>query len=264
MTVVEGEQHAWVAHGIAQRIAEVVERVHRAAHQAGRRPEDVSILLATKTRTADEVRCAGEALRAHNRPALFGENRAQELGKHEVARDEANPPELHFIGRLQTNKVRDVMRACDVIESVDRDDVIAALHRRAELDDLCRDVFIQVNTSGERSKAGFAPELDLIAEVASRLTDGGRLRVRGLMTIGAHSDDAIRVRDSFARLRSLGEDLAGAVPWSTGRCELSMGMSGDLDLAIAEGSTLVRVGSAAFGPRPHVAGSHLGSQSRPG
>ncbi|MCS6711413.1 YggS family pyridoxal phosphate-dependent enzyme [Brachybacterium sp. EF45031] len=234
---------------IVDRVDALLERVDRACERAGRRPEDVLILLATKTRSPEEIAAALTALREAGRRVAVGENRAQETAKHDdplllTFRQGPDPVERHFIGRLQTNKAKDAVAFADVVESVDRDDLVEALARRAELADRELRVMVQVNTSGEDSKGGYAPTAEAVARAAEAMAATGRLHPVGLMTIGAHTEDPEAVRASLALLRRLRDEVA-----RPGLTELSMGMSGDLEMAIEEGATVVRPGSAVFGPR---------------
>lgn len=214
------------------------ERVVAACRTAGRDPDDVEVLLATKTVPAEQV---AVAVRAGAR--LIGENRVQELAE----KDEqlaGLPYVRHFIGHLQTNKVNQVLRYVSCIQSIDRVELADRIQRRLETLDRSVDVLVQVNTSGEDSKFGVPPDdaVDLVRDVVER----DRLRVRGLMTIGLPADDPELVRPSYRSLRAVRDrvrDEGRDLP------VLSMGMSGDLELAIAEGATIVRVGTAVFGRR---------------
>ncbi|UYG17170.1 YggS family pyridoxal phosphate-dependent enzyme [Brachybacterium huguangmaarense] len=229
---------------LSARIDDVLARLDGAARRAGRDGAEVQILLATKTRTAAEIADAVRGFRARGRDVVVGENRAQEIAKHDDPALVALGVPRHFIGRLQTNKAKDVVAFASVIHSVDRDAVIDALARRAELADVERDVLLQVNTSGEQSKGGYAPDAATVQAALERVAATGRLRPVGLMTIGAHTDDEASVRASLGALRVLRDEIA-----MPGVTELSMGMSGDLEIAVEEGSTIVRLGSAVFGPR---------------
>jgi pyridoxal phosphate enzyme (YggS family) len=242
-----------------ERLSAVCARVERAARAAGRDPGDVRILLATKTQDADTIVAAVGALaRLRGAPVLIGENRVQEL----VAKAPALAPILaapaseptptafaHFIGHLQSNKVNQVLGvpvAC--IESINSHALAAAVSARCERAGRHVDVMVQVNVSGEASKSGVAPAeaMDLALAVAAM----PGLRLTGFMTIGLNSDDEGAIRAGYARLRAIRDDvLAGRSPGTTEAHELSMGMSGDLELAIAEGATIVRIGTALFGPR---------------
>nr|WP_210768124.1 YggS family pyridoxal phosphate-dependent enzyme [Cellulomonas humilata] len=227
-------------------MAQVRGRVAQAAIDAGRDPADVRLLLATKTQPVERVR---EALDADARAraddptlaaVLVGENRVQEL----VAKGPslAGLTALHLIGPLQSNKVNAALRWASCIESVASIDLAERLSARAT-DPL--DVYVQVNVSGEDTKHGVEPaEAVAFAGAVAALPN---LRVAGLMTVGARSDDPAVVRAGYALLRGLRDELVASGTQTA--TELSMGMSGDLELAIAEGATLVRVGSAVFGAR---------------
>ncbi len=227
---------------LTARLARVRARIAAAESAAGRPPGSVRLLLATKTQDAAAVRAA---LRADAAAAadgahrvLLGENRVQELvAKAPELTDLA--PELHLIGPLQSNKVNAALRWASCVQSVDTLALAERLDRRCAATDRTLDVMVQVNVSGESTKSGVAPEDAVELARAVRALD--RLRLTGLMTIGAHSPDDARVRAGFARLRSLGAEL--------GTVELSMGMSRDLEAAVAEGATIVRVGTAVFGAR---------------
>ena len=217
-------------------------RVADAATGAGRDPAEVRVLLAAKTMPPPMVRAAVLA-----GARLLGQNRVQELDA--VAQDLADlGPTWHVIGRLQSNKVNTALRWASAVQSVDDVDLAARLSRRCEVLDRELEVWVQVNVSGEDTKGGVAPwaAVDLAAEVAAL----PRLRLAGLMTIGARSSDPGVVRAGYARLRSLRDAVqASGAPGTHEAGGLSMGMSGDLELAVAEGATLVRIGQAVFGPR---------------
>lgn len=228
-----------VGTNVEANLGAVRERVAAACRSVGREPGEVEVLLATKTVPAERI---AEAVRAGAR--LIGENRVQELVEKDAELG-GLPCERHFIGHLQTNKVNQVLRYASCIQSVDGVDLADRLQRRLDVLDRTVEVLVQVNTSGEPSKFGVSPEdaVDIVLDVARR----ERLIVRGLMTIGLASDDLERARPSYRILRDVRARVRDA-----GGPELpvlSMGMSGDLELAIAEGSTMVRVGSAVFGPR---------------
>ncbi|WP_421740384.1 YggS family pyridoxal phosphate-dependent enzyme [Cellulomonas sp.] len=231
---------------IADRLGQVRGRVAQAAIDAGRDPADVRLLLATKTQPVERVR---EALDADARAragdptlaaVLVGENRVQEL----VAKGPSltGLTALHLIGPLQSNKVNAALRWASCIESVATIDLAERLSARAT-DPL--DVYVQVNVSGEDTKHGVLPgEAVAFAGAVAALPN---LRVAGLMTVGARSDDPAVVRSGYALLRDLRDEIVASGTQTA--TELSMGMSGDLELAIAEGATLVRIGSAVFGAR---------------
>ena len=215
---------------IAARLQEVRERIASAARGAGRDPGAVTLVAVSKEVDAPAVRAAYAAGQRH-----FGENRAQELLAKVGALSTPDPPDAliwHFIGRLQRNKVKSIAAAVTLWHSVDRAEIGEAVARSAP----GARVLIQVNVAGEEQKGGCRPA-DAPALLDS--LSGLGLRVEGLMTVPPQVGDP---RPHFAALR----DLAGGLGLET----LSMGMSGDFEAAIAEGATLVRVGTTVFGSRP--------------
>ena len=215
---------------IRANLERVRERIAQAAQRAGRRPEDILLIAVSKTFPAERVRDAIDA-----GVSALGENRVQEA--KDKIRTLGHPVPWHLIGSLQTNKVKDALALFDLIQSVDRLDLARELDRRASKP---VDVLLEVNVGAEASKGGFAPsELKPALEVIAELP---RLRVRGLMTIPPAVATADEARPSFRLLRELRDQ--------TGLTELSMGMSADYEVAIEEGATIVRVGTAIFGARP--------------
>jgi pyridoxal phosphate enzyme (YggS family) len=226
---------------IATNIAKVRERVTASAQQNGRTGADITLMAVSKTRSAGHVRAAAAAGIRH-----FGENYLQEaLGKIEQTR--ALELCWHFIGPLQSNKTRAVALNFDWVHSVERERVARRLSEQRPDTLPALNICLQVNISGEASKSGVEPAalVDLAAAVAAL----PRLRLRGLMAIPAPSPLASEQRAAFARLAQLQRQLQAQHPQLD---TLSMGMSADLESAIAEGATMVRVGSDIFGPRaPH-------------
>ncbi|MGE7773970.1 YggS family pyridoxal phosphate-dependent enzyme [Chitinophaga sp. NPDC101104] len=228
---------------ILHQIAIIEKRIADACVAAGRDPQDVRLLLATKTVPPERIRVALEAGRT-----LIAENKIQEL-KEKFAALEDIPHENHFIGHLQTNKIKDLLKYnVSCLQSLDRPDLAEKLHQRLRSENRTMDVLIQVNTSGEASKFGVEPALalDLVRSVAQL----GTLRIKGLMTIGLLSAEAGKVQACFRLLRNLRNSIRAQGIDGVDMSELSMGMSGDLEIAIAEGATIVRVGTAIFGQRP--------------
>jgi pyridoxal phosphate enzyme (YggS family) len=223
---------------IPTNIARIREQIRAAAEAAGRDPQEVRLMLATKTQLPETLR---EALAADEH--LFGENRVQELVPKVDALTDAEIT-WHFIGHLQTNKVRDVVGRVACIQSIDRTALADEVQRACEKRTTSIDVMIEVNTSGEASKHGVAP--DEAWSLIDHVRSCSALRIVGFMTIGALSEDEATVRKCFVALREIRD--AYDAKYGT-RSELSMGMSSDLAWAIAEGSTIVRVGTAAFGAR---------------
>lgn len=217
---------------IAANLSRVRERIARAAQRAGRDPATVTLVGVSKTFAAEAVIAAARAGLAD-----AGENRVQE-GVQKRAQVEAAGVRLrwHLIGRLQTNKVKSALAGFDILHGVDSLRLAETVNRHAVQP---VDVLLEVNVAGETSKAGFA-----VAEVAGAVAAVAQmehLRLRGLMTVAPAVTDPETVRPVFRRLREL-RDAAGLT-------ELSMGMSGDFEVAIEEGATLVRVGRAIFGER---------------
>lgn len=227
---------------IAENIKKIKSRISEACQKIGRNPEEVKLLLATKTVLPNEIKKAFE-----EGETLMGENKVQELrDKFEDLKD--IPHKKHLIGHLQTNKIKDVLK-CNVacIQSLDRWDLAEKLQQRLEYEDRTIEVLIQVNTSYEESKFGLDPKevVGFIEKVAGL----DRLKIKGLMTIGLFSSEMEEVRRCFQLLKKLQQDIIEKNIPNVEMKELSMGMSGDLEIAIEEGSTMIRVGSAIFGHR---------------
>ncbi len=225
---------------VQARLQAVRERIAAACIRAGRRPESVCLVAVSKTFPASAVR---EALAAGQR--AFGENYAQEaLDKIQALKDSSPGPEWHFIGPLQSNKTRAVAGAFDWVHSIDREKVAVRLSEQRDPGAPPLQVCVQVNVSGEASKSGVEPEK--LRELADSVVKLPRLALRGLMAVPEPTEDQALQRRRFAQLRTLMETLNAA---GFALDTLSMGMSADLEAAIAEGSTLVRVGTAIFGER---------------
>ncbi len=230
----------------AARLAEVKARVRAAEAACGRAGAGVRVLVATKTQGVDAVRavCVAGA-------RLVGENRVQELVvKAPIAR--AAGVRAHLIGSLQRNKARDAVAWADCVETVDSLALAERLSALASDAGRTLGVMIQVNVSGEESKSGIAPSEALA--LASATGALPHLEVQGFMTVGLNSRDEGAVRAGYARLRDIRDAAlvraeSGARPELAGAWELSMGMSSDLEWAIAEGATIVRVGTAVMGDR---------------
>ncbi|WP_233843868.1 YggS family pyridoxal phosphate-dependent enzyme [Dyella sp. 2HG41-7] len=225
---------------LAANWADVRRRVDDACRAAGRDPAEVSVLPVSKTFGPDVVRSA-LSLGLHR----FGENKVQEI-REKAAALAGEAIEWVVIGHLQTNKAKDVARLASEVQSLDRLELAEALHHRLDIEGRQIDVLIQVKTASEETKQGLAEE-DLPGFL-ERLQAFPSLRVRGLMTLATLSDDPEEVRACFRRLREL-RDRCVAEGHDMPR--LSMGMSGDFPLAIAEGATEVRIGSAIFGRRSY-------------
>lgn len=213
-------------------------RITEACRRTGRPREDVTLIAVTKTLPPDVVNAAIAAGIAD-----IGENRVQEyLGK----RGMLAPHRFHMIGHLQRNKVRQIVGMCTLIHSVDAADLADEIDRRSAGIGQVTPVLVEVNTSGEASKHGVEP--DDAAALVAHIAGCAHLELRGFMTVAAFLDDLDAVRPMFRMLRGLRDRMQAAHP-SLRLTELSMGMSHDFEVAIEEGATMIRVGTALFGAR---------------
>ena len=217
---------------VAGNVARVQERIARAAMRAGRAPEEVLLVGVSKSVDVERIRRALAA----GLPAL-GENRVQEAREKIGAL--GRPVPWHMVGHLQTNKARAAVLLFDLIHSVDRLELARELDRRAAAVGKGAEVLVQVNLAGEATKGGFAP--DALKSALEALAGLSAIRVRGLMTIPPPVEHGEQARGWFRRLRELRDEA--------GLQHLSMGMSDDFEVAVEEGATMVRVGTAIFGPR---------------
>lgn len=231
---------------MARRVDGVRQAVEDAARRSGRNGQDITLVAVSKTVAADQVRLAYELGLRH-----FGENRVQELARKRGELD--LDCTWHLIGHLQSNKAKDALRLASLIQSVDSLPLAQELERRAAQQQRNADILVQVNISGEESKSGTTPEAAL--SLIGRIGELPHLRVRGLMTIAQPAEDPEDVRPAFHAMRRL-FDRAGAELRSdkVSMEILSMGMSHDFAVAIEEGATLVRIGTAIFGARSYPAG----------
>jgi pyridoxal phosphate enzyme (YggS family) len=226
---------------IRERLARVWERIARAAERADRSPEEITLIAVSKTFDAATVQ---QAVDAGARD--LGENRIQEaIGK--VDQVKADNLRWHLIGHLQSNKARAAVRAFDMIHSVDSAELVDRLDRIAGEEGRRPSVLIQVDLAREATKSG-ADELSL-PEIVAALDSAEHLDFRGLMTLPPFFESPEQTRSYFRRLRELLESLNSSRPEGRRVAELSMGMSHDFEVAIEEGATMVRVGTAIFGAR---------------
>lgn len=257
---------------IAGNVHAVLDRVAAAEQAAGRKEGSVRLLAATKTRDVGEIMAAIDAgIR------MIGENRPQEVqvkapgllrlaaergfalgvggdataaASNAAAATNGTIP-FHLIGQLQSNKIGKILPFVDTIESVDSIELAEKIARRAVMRGITVGVLLEVNESGEASKSG-CPASHAI-DLAQRIGNMGGLQLQGLMTIGAHVSDETTIRAGFAHLRKTRDQiLASGAPGTEHCTELSMGMTGDMELAIAEGATIVRVGTGIFGERAFI------------
>ncbi|MDC4232758.1 YggS family pyridoxal phosphate enzyme [Actinomyces sp. B33] len=224
-------------------IASARLRIDEAAAAAGR-ADTVSLQLAVKTRTPDECREAAEGLASLGLPVLLGHNRVQEATATAPAIREVPGSRISLIGPLQTNKINRALACVDAIDTIDSPGLVDAIDARAQR---IIDVLVQVNVSAEPSKHGVRP--DDAPRLVDAVVESEHLRLAGFMTVGLNSPVEADVRAAYADLRRLRDDTADRVGVATADLDLSMGMSGDLEWAVAEGATIVRLGTAVFGPR---------------
>ena len=226
---------------IAQNIAMIRAQMDAAALACGRDPKEICLCAATKMNDADRVKAAVAA-----GVDCCGENRVQELTqKQPLGAYEGKP--VHFIGHLQTNKVKNVVGAVDLIQSVDRMDLLECVEKVAAKKELVQDILLEVNIGAEESKSGFT-----VAEaraLAEKMGDYPHVRLRGLMAIPPVSEKKGDNLRYFAEMRQLFVDIGAKKYDNVSMDCLSMGMSDDFEDAIAAGSTMIRVGTAIFGAR---------------
>jgi pyridoxal phosphate enzyme (YggS family) len=225
---------------IALHLAQAKLRIEQACQRVGRKADEITLVAVTKTVAADKIQKAYEA-----GVRIFGENKSQEL----LLKVNALPQDIqwHFIGHLQTNKVKSVLEPVQMIQSLDRFNLALELEKQLAKTKKKKDVLIEVNTSGESTKYGFksGEVLEAVDEISKQCP---HLNVKGLMTIGPNTKEVSQVRSAFKMLAQLYKECQkhfNQYPWSV----LSMGMSDDFEIAIEEGSTMVRLGTALFGQR---------------
>lgn len=227
---------------ILHNLTVINERIKKACEQSGRNSNEVKLLLATKTVSAERIKVALEYGQM-----LIAENKVQEL-KEKYEELKGTCHENHFIGHLQTNKIKEILKY-DVtcVQSLDRLELAEKLHQKLLAENRTMDVFIQVNTSNEESKFGIDPGEAI--ELTRKISNFSTLKIKGLMTIGLFSAETDKVRACFKILKNLQQEIITENIPNVEMKELSMGMSRDLETAIEEGATIVRVGTAVFGAR---------------
>lgn len=226
---------------ITNRLTETLDRINLAAQRSGRDPGEIQLVAVSKTHPPEAVQ---EAFEAGQR--IFGESRVQELLAK--ASSLSSAIRWHFIGHLQTNKIRKMLPLCELIHGVDSSGLARDIDRIAGELGLFPRILLEVNVSGEGTKFGFKPEA--LREQIDELLSLPRVQVEGLMAIPAPVAEPEEVRPAFRLLRELRDEISSAT--GTPLPVLSMGMSGDYEIAIEEGATLVRVGTGIFGHRPRV------------
>ncbi len=225
---------------IEENLKEIKSRIQQAAVKSGRKEEDIRLVVVTKTvdldRIKEVIRCGIE---------IIGENRVQEAEEKLTRLTEK--VEKHLVGHLQTNKAKKAVELFDLIQSVDSAHIAEEISKRAQEQGKLMDVLVEVNTSVEETKFGVEPEKTLsLIETISKFPG---IRIKGLMTIGLFSDDPEATRPCFKKLKFLFEEIKSTSIPNVDMHNLSMGMTGDFEVAIEEGSNMVRIGTGIFGSR---------------
>jgi pyridoxal phosphate enzyme (YggS family) len=229
---------------IAANISSIRERIIAAARHAGRNPDDVTLMAVSKTQPPERIR---EAYNAGIR--VFGENRVQEFAAKIEALRDLCAAEWHMIGHLQTNKATKTVELFRSVDSLDSLKLAEKLDAGARTLSRKLDVLIEINVGGEAAKSGVAPDSPALEELLTAAPRLEMLAFRGLMTVPPFTSDPERARPYFRKLRQLRDTIAARKLHNIAMHELSMGMSHDFEMAIEEGSTCVRIGTAIFGER---------------
>jgi PLP dependent protein len=229
---------------IASNLTGIRERIDAATKRAGREPSDIALMAVCKTFPADAIL---EAYAAGQK--LFGENRVQEFADKFPELTELKDARFHMIGHLQSNKTAKAAEIFQAVDSIDSPKLAHRLNDSAQKLGKTLDVLIEINVGGEEAKSGLAPDSSEINAILSQAPEWTNLRIRGLMTVPPYSDDPEGARPYFRRLREMRDHINARHLPSLALDTLSMGMSHDFEVAIDEGSTCVRIGTAIFGGR---------------
>jgi PLP dependent protein len=225
---------------VTRNLADVRERIAKAAESTGRAPSEITLVGITKYVTPREIAALVDAGCTH-----LGESRPQQLWQRvEECQSLASTLQWHLVGHMQRNKVSRTLQYNPLMHGVDSERLLAALDSEAAKQGIRPSVLIEVNCSGEAAKHGFSP--DEVRRLVDSLGEYPQLDIRGLMTMAAHDAPTAAAASTFASLRHLRNEVAPLLPPTITLPELSMGMSGDFEIAIAEGATMVRVGSALW------------------
>ena len=229
---------------IADNLAAIHERITQAARRAGRSAEDVRLMAVSKTVPAAPI---VEAYQAGQR--LFGENRVQEFADKSGPLQELRAAEFHMIGHLQSNKAAKQSNSSTLVDSLDSAKLADRLNAAAERQGRILQVLIEINIGGEQAKTGVSPDSPELESILAGAPNWPHLRLQGLMTVPPFTDDPEGARPYFLRVRELRDQIAARNLPGVDMNVLSMGMSHDFEVAIEEGSTCVRIGTAIFGER---------------
>jgi len=225
---------------IGENLKEIESRIRQSAEKSGRTSDRIKLVVVTKTVEPARIK---EAIKLGVK--IIGENRVQEA--EEKFKEITEKVEKHLVGHLQTNKVKKAVELFDLIQSVDSVHLAEEISKRAQEKGRMMEVLVEVNTSGEKTKFGVEPEQTVpLVESISKLEG---IKIRGLMTIGLFSDDPEATRPCFKRLKVLFDEIKSAKIPNVEMSNLSMGMTGDFEVAIEEGSNMVRIGTGIFGSR---------------
>ena len=229
---------------IVDQLAQIRDRIASAARRAGRNPDDIALMAVCKTFPAEAIK---EAYAAGQR--LFGENRVQEFAEKYPAVAGLPDVRFHMIGHLQSNKASKAAEIFHAVDSIDSTKLAQRLNDAAQKLNKTLDVLIEVNVGGEEAKSGLSPDSPEINAILMQAPSWKNLSIRGLMTVPPFTDDPEGARPYFRKLRELRDQLAPRRLPDVSLDVLSMGMSHDFEIAIEEGSTCVRIGTAIFGER---------------
>jgi pyridoxal phosphate enzyme (YggS family) len=229
---------------IAENIARVRERIELAARREDRKSDEITLMGVSKTFPAEYIR---EAYAAGLR--VLGENKVQEFATRADALHDLRDAEWHMIGHLQTNKAAKAAELFDAVDSIDSMRLADKLNASAESAGKTLSALIEINVGGEQAKSGVAPDSDELEQILQGAPGWENLKIQGLMTIPPYAEDPEASRRYFRRLRQIRDKIAARALQRIGTAVLSMGMSHDFEVAIEEGSTCVRVGTAIFGGR---------------
>lgn len=225
---------------IAENLKRLEERIEKVALKSGRKGEDITLVAVTKNVEPERI---NQGIAAGIK--IIGENKIQEA--EEKFKFITRDVEKHLVGHLQTNKVKKALELFDLIQSVDSLHLAEEISKRAKEKGKSTEVLIEVNTSGELSKYGVKP--DEVSNLVEQISELGNVKIKGLMTVGLLTDEMDKVRPCFVKLRNIFESLKRLKKENVEMKYLSMGMSSDFEMAIEEGSNMIRIGTAIFGPR---------------
>lgn len=226
---------------IKENLNRIRDKIESATIKSGRKPAEIQLVAVSKTMSPETI---NQGIAAGI--TIIGENKVQEA---KAKKERVNPVTWHMVGHLQTNKVKHAVQIFDMIQAVDSYRLAEEINKRCHNENKRMPILVEVNTSGETSKFGCDP--DETPELVSKVSELSNLKIEGLMTIGLFTDQMELVRPCFIKLREIFESIKGLKIPGVFMEQLSMGMSADYEVAIEEGATMVRIGTAIFGPRQY-------------